>query len=142
MRSQKGITILSLTVYIFAMTIVVAIVTRVSTFFYKNVTDIKDIEAISEYTTFNTYFTEEINTKDIKILECEENYIVFDNGVQYTFNAENSAIYRDKVKICENIEECTFLRGTNGNGKTTVTVNIKSNIRGAKDREPIVYTLR
>lgn len=142
MKTEKGITLISLTIYIIAMTIVVAILAVISTFFYKNTTDIKDVEPIAQYTAFNSYFSEEVNTPDIKVLDCQENYIVFDNGVQYTFIKENNAIYKNKVKICTYIEECTFEQGKNSNDKITVTVNLKAKNDDTINRQPIVYTLK
>ena len=45
-----------------------------------------------EYTTFNSYFSDEVNHSNIKIVKCytgttggEQNYIIFNNGVQYTY---------------------------------------------------------
>ncbi len=141
MKSQKGVTLISLTIYVIAMTIVIAVIARLSTFFYSNTTDIKDIEPITEYTTFNSHFSEEVNTPNMKVLECGEDYIVFDNGVQYTFVGENEGIYRNKAKICRNIVACKFEQGTNENGKTTVTVTIRVK-NDNTNRQPIVYTLK
>ena len=112
MKSQKGITLISLTVYIIVMMIVVAIVAVVSGYFYTNINAVSDrANPLTEYTKFNSFFAEEANQKNRKILECktkfkenneakrvENSYIVFDNGVQYTFIAENRGIYRNKVK--------------------------------------------
>ena len=56
MKSQKGVTLISLTIYIIAMTIVIAVVSRLTMFFYSNTTDIRDVDPITEYTTFNTHF--------------------------------------------------------------------------------------
>ena len=61
---------------------------------------------------FNTYFSEEVNTPGIKILECTNDYVVFSNGVQYSFIEENRGIYRNKVKICWNIDKCNFVDRT------------------------------
>lgn len=128
MKSEKGITLISLTVYIVVMTIVIAMVAAISTFFYKNVKNVNQtIDPITEYTKFNSFFSEEINNKDIRILEISENYIVFDNGgdtIQYSFITENNGIYRNKVKICSGIEECTFTNEIK-NGKNTITVEFK-----------------
>ncbi len=141
MKSQKGVTLISLTIYIIAMTIVIAVLSRVTMFFYNNTTDIRDIDPITEYTTFNSHFSEEVNTPNIKILECGTDYIVFDNGSQYTFVSENSAIYRNKAKICKDIIQCSFEEGKNENGKTTVKVTIKVK-NDTTNRQPIVYTLK
>ena len=57
------------------------------------------------------YFSEEINIKDNYPLAASTEYIVFSKtGNQYTF--KNKSIYKNQVKICDNIEdgeckECT-----------------------------------
>lgn len=142
MKSQKGITLISLTIYVIGMTIVIGILATLSTFFYTNTTDIKDIDPITEYTTFNNHFSEEVNIPDIKILESGDDYVVFDNGTQYTFVQENNGIYKNKVKICQNIELCKFEQGLNDNGNTTIKVTMKIKNDTMTNRQPIVYTLK
>ena len=102
-----------------------------------------------EYTKFNSFFSDEVNHENIKILEYyndnEEtynngnsvNYVVFDNNVQYTFIQENKGIYRNKVKICREVENCTFEHKIQ-NGKAVIVVNLKIN---GKNRN-ITYTLK
>ena len=64
MQSQKGITLISITIYVIVMLIVVSVITVLTSYFYTNV----DINSVSEdlnqqYTKFNSYFTEEVNKK-------------------------------------------------------------------------------
>ena len=143
MKTQKGVTLISLTIYVITMVIVVGILATVTTFFYKNVKDVNvDIDPITEFTTFNSYFSEEVNNSNIKVIECGttdnyQNYIVFSNGVQYTYVPENKGIYRNQVKICRNIDICIFSEKIE-NGKSIVTVNLTA---GNQQRE-IEYTLK
>lgn len=128
MKSEKGITLISLIIYIIAVVIIISIITVITTFFYKNVNNVGiSINPINEYTKFNSYFTDEVNKENIKVLECKQNesesYIVFDNGVQYTFIKENKGIYKNTVKICKNVTKCTFSNNTE-NGNDTITVQI------------------
>ena len=106
MKSQKGVTLISLTIYVIVMAIVVGILSVITTFFYHNTKDFRDINPMLEYTTFNSYFSDEVNHSNIKIVKCytgttggEQNYIIFNNGVQYTYIPANKGIYRNKVKI-------------------------------------------
>lgn len=139
MKSQKGITLISLTVYIIVMTIVVGTVSLISSYFY---TDIKDkastVEPLAQYTKLNSFITEEINRPNIKILECkttyidndqtkgiDNSYIVFDNGVQYTFVSKNQAIYRNQAKIAEQIKSCSFTQDME-NARTKITINVQA----------------
>lgn len=124
MKSQKGVTLISLTIYIIVMTIVVAVVAMISSYFYTNTFSLSNnMDLLTQYTKFNSFFSEEINKENIKILECKENYIIFDNEVQYTFVKENKGIYKDRVKIINNVEDCKFVYNIQ-NGKEFVTVKI------------------
>ncbi len=129
MKSQRGITITSLIVYIIGMIIIVGIMSVITTNFYKNVNKMSsEINPSTEFTKFNSYFSAEINKYDIRVLECKEssyqNYIVFDNGVQYTFVPDNKAIYQNKVKVCRDVEECIFSTAIE-NGSNVVKVKLK-----------------
>ena len=143
MKSEKGITLISLTIYVIAMAIVVGVIAIISTFFYSNMEDTDNIVSpMAEYTKFNSFFSDEINHEGIEVVSCGttdngQNYIVFSNEVQYTYISENKAIYRNKVKIAKEIDDCTFTTGTN-NGKRVVNVEFEA---GGKTREN-TYTLK
>ena len=70
-------------------------------------------------------------------MECKSNYVVFNNGIQYTFVEENKGIYRNKVKIARDIDFCTFSEQIK-NGKQVINVNLKS---GSQNRNT-TYTLK
>ena len=143
MKSEKGITLISLTIYVIAMAIVVGVIAIISTFFYSNMEDANNtVSPMAEYTKFNSFFSDEVNHEGIEVVSCGttdngQNYIVFSNEVQYTYISENKAIYRNKVKIAKEIDDCEFATGTN-NGKRVV--NVKFNA-GGKLREN-TYTLK
>ena len=124
MKSQRGITLTSLVVYIVGITILVSVMAIITTNFYKTMNDSNSsIEPYVEYTKFNTYFTEDINKGSIKILDCDENYIAFNDEVQYTYVSENKGIYKNKVKICKNVTSCRFTTEIK-NGKEIVKIEL------------------
>ena len=126
MKSEKAVTLISLTIYIIVFTIVIAVIGVVTGAFTKNIQKTNFFtDPLTEYTAFNSYFSEDVNHKGIKILECTKDYVVFDNGIQYTYIPENKGVYRDKVKIARNVEFCSFLKDTK-NGKTIIIVNFKA----------------
>ena len=133
MKSEKGITLVSIIIYVLAMVIVVAVITVITTYFYRNV-DInnEDYEINSQYTKFNSFFLDEINRKNNKIIEVgtinkntdqEQHYIAFSSGNQYTYIKKNKSIYKNNVKIAKYINRCEFTRKIK-NGKDTISVNI------------------
>ena len=138
MKSEKGITLISLTIYVIVMAIVIGVIAIVTGVFFKSLQQSNFYtDPIAEYTAFNSFFSEEVNHPGLKILNCEDNYVAFDNGIVYTFSEENQGIYRNQVKICKDIEECTFSE-TIKNGKQVVEVRIKA---GSQDRTT-TYTLK
>ena len=110
MKSNKGITITSLVIYVIAMAIVVGTIATLTSYFYNNMDELdSSTHSAVAYTEFNTYFTKEINIKENYPIfkEGTSDYIIFSKtGNQYAF--KNGAIYQNKVKICSNIQECTF----------------------------------
>ena len=138
MKSEKGITIISLIIYVIVLSIVIGMVAIISGAFMDSV-DEADMhtDPIEQYTTFNSYFSEEVNHPGLEVVQCEDDYILFSNGVQYSFIKENRGIYRNKVKICWDIENCTFTESVE-NGKTVISVHFES---GGMNRTTS-YTLR
>ena len=137
MKKQKGITLISLTIYIIGLTFILSIIAVVSSYFYKNVdTTNKTIEPLTEYTKFTSFFTEFIEDNDTKVLECGENYIVFNNGVQYTYVQANKGIYYNKVKICRDVRMCEF---EYNEGQKKIILKIKI---GNSEIKNMVYNLK
>lgn len=139
MKSQKGITLVSLTIYIIGMTLMIAIVSLISNYFYTNTKSVLNtVDPLAEYTKITSILTQEINHSNINVLECGEDYIVFDNGIQYSFVKENKGIYKNMVKIGRNIENCRFEHVIK-QGKDVVNVKITI---GDEPEKNVDYTLK
>ena len=116
MKNNRGITLTSLIIYVIGMVIVVSLIATLTTFFYKNVNVDNISKDTTQYTKFSNLFLDEINKKDNEIVECKTteedvqkiSYIIFSDGNQYTYKAENKSIYKNKIKICKDVEECEF----------------------------------
>ena len=117
MKNNKGITLTSLIIYIIGMIIVLATIANLTSFFYKNI-NIGDAnyDSTTQYTKFASLFLNETNNDNNYIIDCRtitENdvklsYIIFATGNQYTYTNENNCIYKNDIKICENVEDCDF----------------------------------
>ena len=116
MKDNRGITLTSLIIYVIGMVIVVSLIATLTTFFYKNVNVDNISKDTTQYTKFSNLFLDEINKKDNDIVECKTteedgqkiSYIIFSDGNQYTYKAENKSVYKNKIKICKDVEECEF----------------------------------
>ena len=140
MKSEKGITLVSLIIYVIAMLITVTIMTIVTSYFYQNV----DVSAekytyFSEFTKFESYFSEETTKQGNRIVEInpentqenpnaqknsEQVYLTLSSGNQYTYIKQNKAIYQNNVKITSGVEDCSITQNIE-NGKQTITITMK-----------------
>lgn len=107
MRSEKGITLVALTVYILGAIIVVSILTIISTYFYNNIARIKNVEEnAGEFTSFNMFFLGDIKQTGIQVTSCSDTTIEFSNGVSYHY--KNKSIYRNQVEVAKDVEIAQF----------------------------------
>ena len=149
MKSSKGITITSLIIYIIGMLILVGTIANLTSFFYKNINveEIQD-DSSTQYTKFSSIFLKEINNENNYIIDCKtwtendikQSYIIFSSGNQYTFTSENNCIYKNDIKICENIENCDFSY-TLSDSNFVVKVNFKTKSMDMTGDNAIFYNL-
>ena len=126
LKNNKGITLISLIIYILVVTIVLSILTVVFSNFDKN----KDLaedkgKSIAELDKMALYFIRD--SKNNLDANVEVDRVVFADGTNYKYEKEEKSIYRNKVKIAQNIEYCTFLRqkiSSGGVNKIMITVDI------------------
>ena len=126
MKSEKGVALTSIIVYIIIMLVVIAIISVFTTFFYNNVDAVgKEVDPSKEFTRFSSFFIDDINKKGVNVEECDENgeYIILSDGTQYTF--KNNGLYRGKVKISEDIYSLSFTKEKNEEEKDVVYVKYK-----------------
>lgn len=145
MKSNKGVTLTSLIIYVIGMTIMVSIIATLTSFFYKNI-DIGDINSnTTQYTKFTSILSEEVNKKNNSVIDCQSltdgvSYIVFSSGNQYTFNQKSKSVYRNNVKICDNIDTCDFSY-TYIDSKYKIKVSFKTANIDMTESNSIVYNL-
>lgn len=128
MKSEKGITLMSLILYVILLVLVVSMLSIMSDLFFSN-TEIltNNSKYIAELNKFNMYFIEDVKNNN-DIYKIENNKIIFEDGTIYTYNASpDNGIYRNKVKICDNIEFCKFSakqQKTNNTNKKIINVQM------------------
>lgn len=142
MSNQRGVTLISLTIYIIALTVIISILATITTFFYKNVNDAQEeLLPLTEFTNFNAFFSVDANSESLRIKACHSDdsysYIIFYNinsleQIGYVYVKNDKAIYRydneSKVKIARGVENCTFEEGekiVNGKSKIKITIKIQ-----------------
>ena len=130
MKSEKGITLTSLAIYIMVTLIVLGILATITASFRSNVIQMnKEGTGSSEIDKFNMYFLKEVKKQGNEISSISNTSVSFTSGNTYTFNSTDEAIYlsneSSNIKIAEEIESCTFSSNLE-NGKTVITATIKA----------------
>lgn len=118
MKSNKGITLVSLVVYIIVMIIVIGVMGAIASNFYNNTNSMQvDTEEILEFNNFNTYFLKEIKAPEnaVDTIGNEGEYILFESGNSFSFS--DNKIYYNDMKICEKVQRMKIesLVDENGN---------------------------
>ena len=80
MKSEKGITLNSLIIYIILITLVLGLLVSISSYFYSNLDYVNDTgKTMFQFNKFNMYFIEDVkNNTDLYSIEDEK--IVFEDG--------------------------------------------------------------
>lgn len=141
MKNQKGVTLISLTIYVIALTVIIAILSVISTYFYKNVNETQDdITPLTEFTNFNSYFTTDANTAHVTYLttgtEDNYSYIALVNEdtlevIKYIYVKQDKVIYRDTgsenkatITVARNVTNCEFEESIQENNKTKFIIKL------------------
>lgn len=132
MKSEKGITLIILGIYVVVFSIVIALLASLSSYIYNNLGGISDssIDAV-EFNKFNMYFVEDVKTNKqalVRKLADDNNrefiQIAFSDGDVYTYTIGDDSIYKNNQKIAKDISDFNaegFLKGD----KMYIEVSIK-----------------
>lgn len=104
MKTQKGITIANLSVYVLAMSIIIAIISVIVSFYNRNISTMNDIGDINlELNKFTTKMIQETQMPGNMITNIAPIRITFKLGNTYIF--QDNRIYQNTVEITNNVKE-------------------------------------
>ena len=90
MKSQKGVTLVALVIYIIVFTIVISILSVISSFFFSNVNFVKEqANYAPEFNKFNMFFIQDV--KNNKNVTVNNNTVEFADGTRYDFNSDQKS---------------------------------------------------
>ena len=113
MKSEKGITIVSLAIYIALIFIVLGILATITANIRNSVDETnKDGEKLAEVNKFNMYFIKEVKDEQNDVEQINTDSITFTNGKTFRFDNVSQSIKlidgTSQIEIAVNIENCTF----------------------------------
>ncbi len=149
MRGQRGITMVSLVIYIASFLVVAGIVGAVTTYFYKNmhILDSNSGDA-ADYNKLNVYMIKTVKTTGVKIdsytghgqksidgqqvsyitfrnpNDTKSTYLFHEGVLYYIYQVENEPI--KEIALCDNVSAFTVTT-SQANGKERIEVLIKIN---------------
>ncbi|MCI9178034.1 MAG: hypothetical protein HFJ28_05700 [Clostridia bacterium] len=143
MKSERGITLTSLVIYIIVATVVIAMMALISTYFTTNMQNVKDQDQYAlEFNKFNMFFVNDV--KSNKTAQIQPTRIVFEDGTFYEYSSGEKAVYRNNEIIAKEIKELVFTKDTYTVNKTEKTiVKVRMNIGATHSLErTIEYVLK
>ncbi len=131
MKSQNGITLTSLAIYISLIFVILAMLATITANMQSGIKKIgKDGDEIAEINKFNIFFLQEIKKTGIEIIdeETNSNQVSFSTGKTFLFNSNKNCIQlknkdNTTIDIAKNIRSCVFSNST-VSGKDIITVSI------------------
>lgn len=142
MKSDKGVTLIALVIYIAVFTIVVSTMGLLSSYFYNNMHLIKDDASyVVEYNKFNMFFIQDV--KHNSTATIENNVIRFEDGTIYEY--KSNSIYRNDKEIAANVKSATFNLKTykvENTTKNLILVNLNIGEGEKEYQKEIEYVLR
>lgn len=116
MKSEKGITLTSLVIYIMVATLLISSMATLTSFFFSNINLIKGQQQYApEFNKFSMFFVEDV--KKNKTAEVTTTTITFEDGTVYQYN--NNKIYRNGTVITEKVDSIIFSLNTQTVASTT-----------------------
>ena len=148
-KSDKGITLLALSIYIIAISLILGLLATLNNFFSNNIKVVRDsYKYATSFDKFNSFFVEDVkNSKNAKIETNDNNItITFDNGSIYFYKDDDGGLYRGKVKIASSVTNFTATSKTvviNNTEKEIITIDIAIGGNGKNTfSKKIDYTLK
>lgn len=139
MKSNRGVTLTSLVIYIIGLTIVITLMGIISNYFYRNINDVTIKQnADEQYSRFLAYLTKDANSDNLIHVQVGinggENIIFkFDNQVEHQYILKDGIIYyiniennnEKKIILCENVSSSKVFNYSNNKLDVNFIINDK-----------------
>lgn len=139
MKSNRGITLTSLVIYIIGLVVIVAIMGTFTGYFYKNLGEVTMKQNSQEqYSKFLSYLTKDVNTSNCTAIQSGLNGVdclIFklSDGTEHQYIYQNETIYylennngkEKKIILCSDVSVSTSNIFHYLNGKIDVSFDIK-----------------
>ena len=123
MKTQKGMTMMSLVIYMFAMAAMVSIISIIITFFNHNIINMNYTGEVNlELNKFETQMIKETQLPGNRAENIHGVVMSFSSGNTYTY--QNNKIYQNSIEIAKDVTSFSATLETNGD-KQIIRISIK-----------------
>lgn len=141
MKSERGITLTALILYVVVAMVTVTAIAGFTSIFVSNMNEVKQQEQYApEFNKFSMFFIGDVKNNNTAVVT--EQRVEFDDGTIYEY--KENAVYRNGTKITEKVDSFSFTSTTEQISNTTKQIiNVKMSIGGKVNlKNGIDYTLR
>ena len=138
MKSNRGVTLTSLIIYIIGLVIVIALMANLSGYFFKNLSNVTMKQSVEEqYSSFLSYITKDANSNNLinvqSSLEGKDCIIFqFDDETEHQYIVQDENLYfisieganEKKIVLCENVSTSGNNVFTYADSKIDINFNI------------------
>lgn len=129
MKSEKGITLVALGIYIIIFITISGLMVTITNGFMSNVSELEEpVEAVVEFNKFSMLFISDVKQNRAYTI-ISENELQFEDETIYTYKQNEKALYRkvkgkEEVRIARYINEMDFTKIDDTEGKEIIGVNM------------------
>lgn len=138
MKSNTGVTLTSLVIYVVGLVIIVGLMSTFNGYFNKNLNEVVIKQNSQEqYSKFLSYLTKDVNSENLIYVKSGVNsqdciIFKFNNGEEHQYIYQNDSIYylnidsqnEKKITLCRNVSLLSTKAFSYLNGKIDVNFNI------------------
>ena len=129
LKSEKGVTLLTLTIYIIVLTAIVGIMAGVSSLFYNNIGMMKDAaENAGDFDTLNSCLISDSKSNSAVVVDETAKTIKFEDGTEIT-----PELLKDMGLVKKQLDGIKVL----GNGELTKKLTVKASMFSKTAKEKI-----
>ena len=106
MKKEKGVTLVSLAIYIILLILVAELVLLFNSNFFPQIVKLNSENTSAEsFNKFSVSFVQDVKeSRTAEVTNDSSNVIItLSNGVHYYYMADDDAIYREKIKIVDKV---------------------------------------
>ena len=144
MKTQIGITLISLVVYITVFMIVISILTTVSNYFHKNVNSLqKPLGSVTGYNQFHMFFVNDAKKNHSATITENGTKLEFEDGTVYVYASQK--LFRNNIEIVDKIRSLKFTLSSTNEGdvkKNIVNVQMTFTNDARVTKDSIDYVLK